>query len=406
MGTAPTVGGGYPFLRCILDGIDDSELIAALDAPYRTGRPPRYSSRVLWRAWLSKYVLTIPYDRDLVEELRTTPELREACGLPSHSDCVPSRSTFSRFTTRLSRFTDLVKKCVDRVTDMLSEELPDLGHATAVDSSAFEAHANPNRTVIADPDAAWGATHAARAKDGNIDWCFGYKLHMISDADHGVPLDFFVTPANVSDTNTLPKILEEARDKLSWLKPKYLIADKGYDSQPNHRAIINAGVIPIINTRIPTAKDGLYDGLYDSEGRLTCMGSVMEYVCTDPESGFHLFRCPAEGCELKKRDIGRGGSILHCDSEVWVDPMDNPRAIGIVARSSQEWKRQYDKRMSIERIFRSLKHSRLLESHRFLNMAKIVMHAAVSVLTFQATVLARLKVDDLEGMRQMRILGV
>ena len=229
---------------------------------------------------------------------------------------------------------------------------------------------------------------------------------MISDADHGVPLDFFITPASTSDTNTLPELLNGARDKFSWLRPTYLIADRGYDSQPNHWAAIEAKVIPIINVRMPTSKDGLYDGLYDSEGRLTCMGSVMEFVRTDAESGFHLFRCPPEGCELKKRDIGRGGAILHCDSEVWVNPMDNPRAIGVVARASREWKRQYDKRMSIERIFRSLKHSRLLESHRFLNMAKIVMHATVSALTYQATVLARLRMDDLDGMRQMRVLGV
>ena len=406
MGTAPEGRGGYSFLRVILDGIDDSGLIAALEDRNTTGRPPRYSSRVLWRAWLSKYVLSILYDRDLVEELRTTPELREICGLPADSDAVPSRSTISRFTTRLARFTDLVKKCVDMATDMLSGELPDLGYATAVDSSAFEAHANPNRKIVADPDAKWGAVHSSRAKDGDTEWVFGYKLHMISDADHGVPLDFFITPANFADTDTLPDILVGALDKFPWLKPKYLIADRGYDSLPNHKDVLEAGVVPIIHVRMPTARDGLYDGLYDSDGRLTCMGSVMEYVRTDPESGFHLFRCPAEGCELKKRDIGRGGSILHCDSEVWVDPMDNPRAIGVVARASEEWKRQYDKRMSIERIFRSLKHSRLLESHRFLSMAKIVMHATVSVLTYQATVLARLRIDDLEGMRQMRILGV
>ena len=150
MGTTPTVGGGYPLLRAILDGVDGSELIAALEIPHRTGRPPRHTVRVLWRAWLSKYVLTIPYDRDLVEELRTVPELREVCGLTSDSGRVPSLSTISRFTTRLARFSDLVRKCVDRLAAMLKDELPGLGYAVAVDSTGIEAHASPNRKVIVD----------------------------------------------------------------------------------------------------------------------------------------------------------------------------------------------------------------------------------------------------------------
>ena len=150
MGTTPTVGGGYPLLRAIPDGVDDSELIAALEIPYRTGTPPRYTVRVLWRAWLSKYVLTIPYDRDLVEELRTVPELPEVCVLPADSGRAPSRSTISRFTTRLARFSDLVQKYVDRLTAILKDELPGLGYAVAVDSSGIEAHAIPNRKVIVD----------------------------------------------------------------------------------------------------------------------------------------------------------------------------------------------------------------------------------------------------------------
>ena len=59
--------------------------------------------------------------------------------------------------------------------------------------------------------------------------------------------------------------------------------------------------------------------------------------------------------------------------------------------------------MSIERIFRSLKHSRGLQGHCARGLRKIALQATMSVLTFQATVLARLKAGDVDRMRRMTI---
>ena len=83
--------------------------------------------------------------------------------------------------------------------------------------------------------------------------------------------------------------------------------------------------------------------------------------------------------------------------------MENLRAVGIVWRGSEEWDNHYSKRMSIERIFRSLKHSRGLEGHRYRGMAKIRMLASLSLLTYQATVLARLITGDFKNLRIMRV---
>ena len=59
--------------------------------------------------------------------------------------------------------------------------------------------------------------------------------------------------------------------------------------------------------------------------------------------------------------------------------------------------------MSIERIFRSLKHSRGLEGHCVRGMRKITLHATLSVLTFQATTMARLRGGDVDRMRRMSV---
>ena len=47
-----------------------------------------------------------------------------------------------------------------------------------------------------------------------------------------------------------------------WIEPAYLLSDRGYDSQANHRFLAEQGITPVIHIRKPTAADGLRDGIY------------------------------------------------------------------------------------------------------------------------------------------------
>ena len=137
------------------------------------------------------------------------------------------------------------------------------------------------------------------------------------------------------------------------------------------------------------------------KGAPTCMGSQpMEYVRTDWDTGKHLFRCPTGGCSLK--ETGTKG-ITHCDSHEWEDPRTNLKVIGIIPRSSPEWDMLYSMRMSIERTFGSLKHSRALEGHRVRGMHKIMLHATMSLLTYQATMRGHLQYEDVARLRDMSV---
>ena len=77
--------------------------------------------------------------------------------------------------------------------------------------------------------------------------------------------------------------------------------------------------------------------------------------------------------------------------------------MGLLPRCSAEWKAEYKKRPIIERFFSSDKHSRLLDTHRYLNIQKVSLHVAMSMLSYLATALAHLKADDYAHMRHMRI---
>ena len=144
----------------------------------------------------------------------------------------------------------------------------------------------------------------------------------------------------------------------------------------------------------------LYNGIHDTDGRPTCIGGpAMEYLLTDTEQG-HLFRCPPEGCHLKDTIQ----FTRHCDYQHYEKP-EGPllRIVGLVPRCSAEWKAEYKKRPIIERYFSSAKHSRLLDTHRYLNIQKMSLHVAMSTLAYLATALAHLKADDYAHMRHMRI---
>ena len=144
----------------------------------------------------------------------------------------------------------------------------------------------------------------------------------------------------------------------------------------------------------------MYDGIYEADGRPTCVGGKpMQYVETDAEQG-HLFKCPSEGCHLK----GKVHFTRYCDSEHYEKPEGRlMRIVGLLPRCSEEWKAKYKLRTVIERYFSSAKHSRLMDVHRYLNISKVSLHTAMSMLSYLATALAHLKADDYAHMRHMRI---
>ena len=241
-------------------------------------------------------------------------------------------------------------------------------------------------------------------KESKDEFYFGYKVNVIADANYGLPMFGVTRPANASDMVVMIQDVDDCLTLYETLGPQYFLVDKGYDSLENIKHLVSVGLIPVVAVRLPekdkeTGKR-LYDGIYDAEGRPTCVGGKpMEYVATDPEQG-HLFRCPLQGCDLK----GKIHWSRYCDSQHYEKPQGKLlRIVGLLPRCSAEWKAEYKKRPSIERYFSSDKHSRLLDTHRYLNISKVSLHAAMSMLSYLATALAHLNADDYAHMRHMRI---
>ena len=381
-------------LSAIFDSLDDGAIVECIRDSRHNGRPG-YDPRAMWRAYVASFILNLPHTNAIIRRLEDSPALRHLCGFIGK---LPHRTTFNRFISRLSEeYHDPVEACFAKVTDHLKSLLPDLGDEVAIDSTTVRSHCNPNRALTSDSTATWTAKNSASSAGGK-EWHHGYKLHMVADANHGLPLAQYVTTAKRNDSPELPKVMEKAKALYSWFKPSAALADRGYDATSNHEYLDKQGIIPVIPIRKKRASAPLFEGIYTKSGTPTCVGMAeMVYVQSDPEKG-HLYRCRAEGCHLK--DSNRGG-IRHCDSEVWEDPKRNIRLFGVLRRDSKEWKALYEKRQAIERVFKSMKESRRLERHCDRGLRKIALHALVSTLAFQATVLVRVLAGEAGIMRWM-----
>ena len=353
----------------------------------------------MWRAYSTKYLLGIRYNVDLIALLRTNSTVRQLCGF---SSSIPSESIFSRFFKRLTNHQDLVDRAIQDVVNRLAAAVnmqkdldkPRVGRILAIDSTDIPAWVNTTKKSLSDLDAEWGHRTNSKAQGGE-EIFYGYKMHLVCDAHWGIPLGHIILPANASDSPQLPKIFDKIRAKHRQLPLRYALADKGYDALTNYQYLDQHGIlaaIPIRNTD--------KEGDYTLDGRPSCVGNrPMEYVATYRKKG-HLFRCTPAGCALRaKWDGANYCRDVHFEQVTG----DQLRKVGRLARANPRWRRLYRKRQTIERLFRSLKHSRLLNQHRYRGMAKIALHASLSILTCLGTMLLRVQAGDLDKIRQMRL---
>ena len=387
----------YRELEAVFKAIRDADLIRELKT-LRNHRGRRgYHPRPLLRSYIASFVFNLPSTNHLFRRLEDDPLLCELCGF--NEGKLPTRRTFNNFIERLSHYPALIEACLNRLTNRLKRKLKGFGKEVAIDSTTVRTHSRYRKEGCSDPEATWGVGHNAQSRDRESrQWKFGYKVHMVSDANYGIPLAQIVTTGSRNDSPVLPTLVDKALTTFNWFKPKLLTGDRGYDSAANHQYLIKKGIIPVIHIRRASNSTGLYQGIYTEQGVPTCMGMVpMEYVGTTAK-GHHLYRCKKMGCHLK---TSRRGGIRHCDTVYLQDPSEDWRLFGVIRRDSPLWRKKYGKRWAIERVFKSLKESRRLERHCVRGIRRIKLHALMSAITFQATALVKALAGRVKEIRWM-----
>jgi len=186
-------------------------------------------------------------DRQLEE--RATWDLMFKCFLGlGAEELPPDHSTLCRFRLRLGDegFQKLFNQVVEqaRAQGLVSDRLHiiDATHMTAkVDLFRLKKeHRDDDDHYVdrnsPDPDARFGRKTPKKG-------FYGYKCHVVQDADSELIVQALVTPGNVADAAVLPQ--------LAQVQAKELTGDKAYDSRANRAHLSALGVSPGLHPRCP-----------------------------------------------------------------------------------------------------------------------------------------------------------
>ncbi len=207
---------------------------------FHTGRPP-IDRQSLLKALVFKNLRGLTNLSDLVNELSDNPSLALRCGFNIQKR-TPTVETFSAFLgdTPSESLRSLQTKLVSKLIRLKQIK----GRYLSIDSVPIKANVKENNLKTAvkdrfkkdkipkgDPDARLGVTitfpEAFRKK---IQYFWGYKNFVVSDAITELPILQLTRPANIHDSQMFIPIFSQVKDAFS-LPIKGIIGDAAFDSQ-------------------------------------------------------------------------------------------------------------------------------------------------------------------------------
>jgi hypothetical protein len=431
-------------LRMVVETLPDEPLMNALEDE-RKGRRDDYPLRAVWNSLLAGLVFQHPSVEALRRELRRNAELRQACGFDVFrgADAVPPAWVYTRFLHKLLKHAALVDAMFESLVDAIAGELADAGVRLAVDSKALRSFGRkPCEDKCEQPDARrdidadFGTkTYKGLRKDASVwekvkHW-FGYKVHLVVDADYELPLAFTVTPASANDSPELPILLEHLDQRHPKLleRAQLLSADKGYDAGEHNMQLWETYAIkPLIDVRNcwqdqPQQPRQLFAQrvdtiFYDAKGNILCRCrdratpkdpdpldnyEPMSYQGFEADRGCLKYRCPAaaRGVQCTQRALCNQGRHSGHGRVVRV-PLDYDRRLFTpLARDSKTWRREYAKRTSVERVNSRIDGAFGFERHTIRGIKKMRLRVGLALTVMLALALSAIRAGQPERMRSL-----
>ena len=420
--------GDLERLRLVLEYLPDEPLMRLLEKQRGKGRDD-YPVRAVWNSILAGVVFQHVGIESLRRELQRNGQLRHLCGFDplKGSDAVPLSSVYSRFLKQLMQHAGEIEATLDRLVEELRQALPGFGRTLAVDGKALPTHAKPRKGEAKDPDgrrdtdADWGAkTYRGEREDGTrwekVKRWFGYKLHLVVDAEYELPVAFEVTRASRGEQPLAKALVNRLERRHGDLLEgcEVFLADKGYDDEgliaplwDEHRI---KPVIDIRNCWKESDDDqgtrvlpGTTNVTYDYQGNVFCScpwtGETRAMAYGGFEEGRQTlkYRCPARHYGLECR----GEAECPLAGAIRIKLEEDRRIFTPLARSSYAWKTQYKKRTAVERVNSRLDVSFCFENHFIRGKKKMKFRCGLAFMVMLAMALGRVKEKQQEKLRSL-----
>lgn len=424
--------GDLERLRLVIEYMPDEELMNKLERERKKGRND-YPVRAMWNAVLAGVVYQHISIESLRRELSRNGQLRLMCGFygSNRKSCrskkkvelVPPAWVFTRFLKKLLKHEEEINKIFEELVEQLRGLFPDFGKDLAIDSKAISSLAkreNKNKRPDGrrDKDADWGKKEYRGVREDGTTWekvvtWFGYKLHVMVDANYELPVAYSVTRASEPDINEAHRML----DKIEEERPEILEAcesmeaDRGYDDT---KLIVRLWdeykikpVIDICNKwKDPDGTrqlEGYENVVYNYKGNVYCYcmetGEKREMGVGGFEEDRNTLKklCPAKqyniSCKyMDKCPVKQGIRIkMDVDRRIFT-PID---------RASYKWERYYDKRTSVERVNSRIDESFGFEKHYIRGKKKMTVRCGIALCIMLAMAVGRIKEKQQDKMRSL-----
>jgi len=223
------------------------------------GRPPIGIDRML-RIYFLQQWFTLS-DPGVEEALYESRSMRAFAGIDLGREPVPDETTICKFRHLIEQH-DLGKKMLKEVNKHLQESGVKVSGGTIVDASIISAPSSTkNQDGERDPD-------MHQTKKGN-QWYFGMKMHIGVDSAEKIVHTVVTTPANVHDSQVLPKLLHGKETRV-W-------GDSAYRGQREAMRKRSPHARDFTNTRAYRGKS-LSDAEREKNRRKSSIRSRVEHV--------------------------------------------------------------------------------------------------------------------------------
>jgi hypothetical protein len=416
--------GDLERLKLVLEYLPDEALMQRMEAERGNGRDD-WPVRAVWNSILAGVVYQHASVESLRRELSRNPQLRWLCGfdVTCPDKQVPPANTYTRLLKKLVQMSEELDAMFDQLIRELRKELPDLGEVLAMDGKAIRSAARraPKKNKTdgrRDLDANHGAkSYWVERENGSLwkkvkHW-FGYKLHLVVDANYELPVAWEITRASASEVPEGKKLIKTLKQRHPGIlgRCEYFTADKGLDDTELNIALWDEhGIKPVIDIR-NCWKDGeqtrrvehTKNVVYDYQGTVYCYDmrlgykKPMAYGGFEEDRGTLKYRCPTDhyGCRCHGRELCEVKGAVRIKLE------EDRRVFTPVARSSYKWKDIYKKRTAVERVNSRLDVSYGFEHHFIRGLAKMKLRMGLAMVVMLSMALGRIKEKQKENMRSL-----
>ncbi|TLD39816.1 MAG: Transposase [Candidatus Jettenia ecosi] len=392
----------FSFLNFILDENPNVSLSRSLFKKSSDEKISSYYSPVSkFKMLLLRHLKNLPSDAEIPRFLEENDKYAKACGLSPLA--IPHESQINRFKNHEITPIQILAIFYFMVTVAVTHKIVD-SYLAAIDSSILDSHANPfHKTLTGSCKTcpyAQTCSHPTEwaSKDVNASFTvkkeevfYGHKVHTMVDSVSNLVMGLFISPSNLND-NPLFIPLLKAIDTIVRFRFKKYAADKGYDDKDNYHFVVNElKAEPVIPHREGT-KTSPSSELFRIKDRVyhcTKVDMPLRPNGSDKKQNTLMFKCPngfnGFSCPHAAECLKQGQT--HKTFKVQIQ--DDLRISGTptTPKGSFQWKDDFNRRTSVERVFSDTKRVRQVASFLNFNLTAIFTHIVVAFVAHNLTVI-------------------